>query len=159
MLSIENASHDTRSETSRGIQRSTGVEDPYHFCNEQRKSNTDRCNESSLVLLLRQHENRKHQLSSEDPLDEDPLHQAGVSRKSSAHIKCSGEKPKHHPRRGNTAGNLSDKEENRPGNRHSADENHAECDGGVEKTTGDTEEDPDVDHKGETEDYGNVEVD
>ena len=52
---------------------------------------TDRRNKSRLMLLRRQHENRKHQLRRQKHLNKQPLHHARIPAQRRLHVQCSRE--------------------------------------------------------------------
>ena len=111
------------------------------------------------MLLLRQHEDREDQLSSKNSFDKNALHQARASSKCSPDIQRCREQAKHHSRRSNTSSDLSNEQTHSSHSGQGADENHAQCDCGIEQAAGNAEKDPDIDHDGEAEDDGDEEVD
>jgi hypothetical protein len=93
VLFVKDARDDAGAETTCGVERATGVVDADEFGDEESETDTDGCDESgcdeliycnleksrwehTFVLLLRQHENRKHQFRCQHCLDKHSLSQA-----------------------------------------------------------------------------------
>jgi len=107
MLLVKYTSNDARSKAAGGIERATSVVNTDHLRDEQSKSDADWRNESSLVLLLGQHEDSEHQFGSQDSLDEDTLHQTCTTSQGGSDVQLGREESKHHCRGGDTTSNLS----------------------------------------------------
>ena len=150
MLIIKHTDNYTTSKNAFWIERTTSVEHTHHLRDEQCESNANRCDERRLVLLLRQHEDNKHQLHHENSFDEYTPHKSRIAFKRSSNIQRRRKQAQHHSRHRNATGNLRNKETH---------EHHAECDSGFEDASRDAEEDPHVDHEREAEDKVDVEVD
>ena len=146
MIMVEDTSHHARAETSCWVERAASVEDADHFRDEKGKSNADWCDESSLVLLLCKHKNGEDEFCCQDRFDEHTLNQAGAACESCPDVEFGREQAKNHSRGGNSASNLGNEKTDCSDNWKSTDEYHAECNSRVEQASGDTEEDPDIDH-------------
>ena len=77
-----------------------GVEGQYHHrikrtTSTTKRGLTDRRNERRLMLLRRQHENRKHQLRRQEHLNKQSLHHARIPAQRRLHVQSSGEHALH----------------------------------------------------------------
>lgn len=159
MFLIERSTNDTRTETPCRVQTTPSIINTHHLRNEQRKTNTNRGNECRLVFLLCQHEDGKDQLGRQDSLDKDTTWRRRASSKRRSNIERGGEETQHHSASRDAAEDLSKEEADGANDGERTDENHAEGYGGVEESSGYTEEDPYIYHEGESEDDGDVELD
>jgi hypothetical protein len=110
----------------------------------------------TLMFLLREHENRKHQLRRQHRLYEHALRQTRALTQRGPHIERRRKQHADEVTRENAAADLRSEQHARAHRRNGADEHHSECNSGIEQAAGYAEEDPHVDHETETEDEGNV---
>lgn len=173
MFVVEDTGDDARPEGTRWVQRTTSVVHTDELCNEQRKSNTNggdegswltvsntlticRHGEHTFVLLLRQHEDRKHQLRRQNCLDEYTPRQARIRTQRSPNIKGRRKHDADQETRKDTTRNLRDQQQEEAHWGHGLGKQHSKGNRGVEQAARNAEEDPDVDHERETEDERNV---
>jgi hypothetical protein len=89
---------------------------------------TDWRDERSLVLLSRQHEDREHELRSQEHLNEKPLCDRSAATKGSPYIERTGKHARDQRCRSNTAEDLDENQQGAANPGQSTDQAHAKCD-------------------------------
>lgn len=129
----------------------------HHLRNEERQANTDGSDESTAVLLARQHEDGDDQLGREEELDEEALGDAGAAAQRGGDPQgARGEAVDDGGGRdaGEELGGHDEREADPVGG---AGEHHGDGDGRVQHGAADAEEDPRVDGEAEPEAQADVE--
>lgn len=157
MFLLKSQTNNTRTKAPRWVQGTTGKLNANHLSDEERQTNTNRCNERRAMLLLGEHEDGKHQLSRQDRLDEDTLDQGRAPSERGPHVEGLGEEMADNHGREHGAEHLRDEETDGSGERDGFDHGHGQGHCRVEETAADAEEDPNVDHEREAEAQGDVE--
>lgn len=142
------------SERSSGVDSSTGGEDGDKMANEERHSNGEGGHEGGSVLLNGEKEDSQTQLSGAEHLNPETSGSGhavtkGVNERDGAGGKSVGDTSG-----GHTGEQLGDSEAQSSHGRDSADQGKSQSDARVELTSGDSEEDEDVDEQRESETKG-----
>jgi len=113
----------------------------------------------TLVLLLCQHEDGKHQFSSQDSFNEHTLRQTCPRTQRRPHIERRRKQHADKITREDTPSNLRGHEQTRAYRRQSAAQQERKRDSRIEQPAANTEEYPHIDHETEAEDESDVEKD
>lgn len=79
MIAVEVSVDDSWAKRPRRVQAASGEIHSHQLGDEQRQPNAHRSDESSLVLLRRQHEDRKDQLRGQKHFDKEALYDTGTA--------------------------------------------------------------------------------